>query len=86
MPLGAEKMPDRPTSGSETHTDSERSIQHLSDIFTEVTGVEQFVETQDQLQTSERVVDDSDPRTYVAAMIDDTGLTETLSEPDHEQA
>jgi len=78
-------MADTPTNEGDTSADAEQGVQHLNDIFTEVTGVEQFVETQSQFQTSERLVDDSDPGAYVAAMMDSTGLTETLSEPEHGQ-
>jgi len=60
------------------------SVQSLNEIFTEVTGVEQFVETQEQAQTSKRLMADSDPGDYVETMVKTTGLSETLSEPNSE--
>lgn len=62
------------------------SVQSLNEIFTEVTGVERFVETQEQSQTSTRVVADSDPSDYVATMVKTTGLSETLGDPDTDDA
>lgn len=74
MPENAGQLSDRDTPASE-------EVQDLNEIFTAVTGVEQFVETQEQSQTSERLMGDNDPGDYVATMVKTTGLAETLSEP-----
>jgi len=76
-------MPDQHTAMSDRE---KPSVQSLNEIFTEVTGVERFVETQEQSRTSTRLMADSDPGDYVATMVQDTGLSETLSEPKAEGA
>lgn len=71
-------MSDEPTAMQ----DGEKpSVQSLNEIFTEVTGVERFVETQEQSKNSKRLMADSDPGDYVATMVRTTGLSETLDEP-----
>ena len=70
----------------DTPASDDPRVANLSEIFTEVTGVEGFVETQEQSETSKRLMADNDPGDYVATMVRTTGLSETLGEPKADDA
>jgi len=75
-------MPEKPMTLRDGEvSDGSPSVQALNEIFTEVTGVERFIETQEQSNSSTRLMEDNDPGDYVASMVKTTGLSETLAEP-----
>jgi len=66
--------------------DVPESVQSLQNIFTDITDCESFVETHEQRQISDRLVDANDPGEYVSTMVKTDGLSETLGEGNSDQS